>query len=61
MGFSELFSGLFFSYMFGWQKLQEQFYLLVENQAGIPPNELLFFDDEELNVIAAREALDRQS
>jgi putative hydrolase of the HAD superfamily len=54
--FSEHFNGFFFSYMFGCQKPQAQFYSLVEKGIGVAPNELLFFDDQELNVIAARKA-----
>ena len=56
MGFGGLFDGLFFSCDLGVAKPHQDFYRLVARELGHACDELLFFDDLEANVEAARTA-----
>jgi putative hydrolase of the HAD superfamily len=55
MGLGELFDRLFFSYAMGCQKPEPDFYLRVEMDLGVGGESILFWDDSERNVEAARE------
>lgn len=56
MGFDRLFDRLFFSSDLGTGKPREQFYAAVASRLDKAGQELLFFDDMEANVDAARRA-----
>lgn len=56
MGFEAHFDRLFFSCEIGWQKPEAEFYAEVERQLGLRGEEILFWDDLEENVAAARAA-----
>ena len=56
MGFGDLFDGLFFSCDLGVAKPHQDFYSRVARALGHSGDELLFFDDLEANVEAARTA-----
>jgi putative hydrolase of the HAD superfamily len=54
MGFGARFDGLFFSYELGLVKPQVEFFREVASRIAEPPGSLLFFDDAQRNVEAAR-------
>jgi putative hydrolase of the HAD superfamily len=54
MGFSEIFDRLFFSHALGVAKPDPAFFRLVTEQLNIKGEQLLFWDDDPLNVEAAR-------
>lgn len=55
MGFSQVFDHLFFSCRLGCQKPDLSFYEKVTEALGIESQKLLFWDDNRMNVEAARE------
>lgn len=55
MRFSALFDHLFFSSELGCLKLEHEFYRQIEAQLALPGEAILFWDDREKNVTAARE------
>jgi len=56
MGLAERFDRRFFSCHLGVKKPQPEFYRQVAAQLGLAPTALLFFDDQQVNVDAARSA-----
>jgi putative hydrolase of the HAD superfamily len=56
MGLAARFERLFFSCRLGVKKPQLEFYRRVESELGTPPAALLFIDDQQMNVQAARAA-----
>jgi len=50
----ELFKKVFFSFELGLVKPDEKIYQCVLNDINIHPSDLIFFDDNEANVVAAR-------
>jgi putative hydrolase of the HAD superfamily len=55
MGFQDAFDHLFFSCEIGFQKPDQAFYQHVEKVLNVEKEAILFWDDLEINVIAARE------
>ena len=55
MGFQDVFDNLFFSCEIGWQKPDRFYYQHIEKVLDIEKESILFWDDLEVNVIAARE------
>lgn len=55
MGFLDRFDHLFFSCEVGYQKPDRAYYQFVEKTLGLEKESILFLDDAERNVIAARE------
>lgn len=55
MGFQDAFDYLFFSCEVGWQKPEQSYYEHVEKVLGVEKKSILFWDDYEKNVRAARE------
>lgn len=55
MGFDQLFDRLFFSCELGCMKPNPEFSAKIEQQLGITGKAILFWDDSQLNVDAARE------
>lgn len=56
MGLADRFDRLFFSCHLGVRKPQLEFYRQVTDELGTSPDTLLFFDDQQANVEAARSA-----
>jgi putative hydrolase of the HAD superfamily len=56
MGLADRFDRLFFSCHLGVRKPQLEFYRRVTDELGVSPATLLFFDDQQANVDAARAA-----
>ena len=56
MGLASRFDRLFFSCYLGVRKPDPEFYRRVTLELGVPPASLLFFDDQQANVDAARAA-----
>jgi putative hydrolase of the HAD superfamily len=56
MGFADRFDRLFFSCQLGVKKPQLEFFQRVASELGTPPAALLFIDDQQMNVDAARSA-----
>lgn len=54
MGLGSRFDRSFFSCHVGWRKPQPEFYRHVTAELGLPPAALLFLDDQQANVDAAR-------
>ena len=55
MGFQDAFDYLFFSCEIGWQKPEQAYYQYVEKMLDLEKESILFWDDFEKNVKAARE------
>jgi len=55
-GFAGVFERSFFSCRFGYAKPQRAFYDRIVAETGHSPGDLLFFDDRQPNVVAARDA-----
>jgi len=55
MAFDEIFDAHFFSCYIGWQKPQSQFYRSIQSKLGLDGERILFWDDSERNVAAARD------
>ncbi len=55
MGFGDIFDGLYFSATIGYRKPDLRFYASVTQAIGLPRESILFWDDEQANVDAARE------
>jgi len=55
MGFEDAFDYLFFSYEVGWQKPDRAYYQHIEKMLALEKDSILFWDDLEKNVRAARE------
>jgi putative hydrolase of the HAD superfamily len=55
MGFEQVFDRLFFSYELGCQKPDPAYFHAIQNALQIEPQELLFWDDYQKNVDAARQ------
>lgn len=59
MGFDKLFNRIFSSSEIGYKKPEKEFYKAVLDEIGkkdrISSDELLFFDDSEINILSARE------
>ena len=55
MGFQDTFDHLFFSCEVGWQKPDHAYYQYVEKELDLEKKSILFWDDFEKNVRAARE------
>jgi len=56
MGLAARFDRLFFSCRLGVKKPQLEFYRRIASELGSPPAALLFIDDQQANVDAARTA-----
>jgi len=55
MGFGEIFDGSFSSANLGYKKPDLKFFEIILNELGAQPGEVLFFDDEQVNIDAANE------
>ena len=55
MGFAEIFDELFFSCHVGYQKPHHGFYEFIQSALHMSGEQILFWDDMEKNVFAARE------
>ena len=56
VGLGEHFDGSFFSYDLGFSKSQKKFFKKIAQILEVKPEEMAFYDDEQENVRAAREA-----
>lgn len=55
MGLARAVDGIFYSAALGYRKPAREFFALVTQRTSVEPNQIIFVDDTEANVVAAKE------